>query len=62
MIQAGSLSRRPLGKTALEVTPLCVGCAPLGKMSETFAYSIAEDQALATIRAIFASSISFLKK
>jgi D-threo-aldose 1-dehydrogenase len=51
---------RPLGTTGLLVPPLCVGCAPLGDMPETFAYGVAEAQALATIRAALDSPISFL--
>src|SRR5918912_1148251 len=57
---AGTLELRPFGATDLRVTPLCIGCAPLGDMPETFAYSVAEDQALATIRAIFRSPVNFL--
>lgn len=55
-----SLSLRPLGTTGLAVPPLCIGCAPLGNMPETFAYGVPEDQALATIRAAFAGPIPFL--
>src|SRR5579875_1779223 len=55
-----SLSPRSLGKTGLMVTPLCLGCAPLGNMPETFAYSVGEEQALATIRAAFSGPINFL--
>jgi D-threo-aldose 1-dehydrogenase len=51
---------RPLGMTGLMVSPLSVGCAPLGDMPETFAYSVAEESALATIRAAFASPINFI--
>src|SRR5258708_4262046 len=40
--------------------PLCVGCAPLGDMPDTFAYGVSEAQALATIRAAFAGPIPFL--
>ncbi len=54
------LSRRPLGSTGLEVTSLCIGCASLGNMPETFAYEVAEEQALATIRAIFEGPINFV--
>jgi D-threo-aldose 1-dehydrogenase len=53
------LSLHPLGATNLQVPSLCVGCAALGDMPETFAYSVAEEQALATIRAIFEGPISF---
>src|SRR4029453_3712721 len=54
-----TLSLRPFGPTGLQVAPLCVGCAPLGDMPETFAYSVAEDRALATLRAAFSSPINF---
>jgi D-threo-aldose 1-dehydrogenase len=55
-----SLPLRSLGRTGLAVPPLCVGCAALGDMPETFAYSVAEEQALATIRSIFAGPITFV--
>jgi D-threo-aldose 1-dehydrogenase len=55
-----ALDLRPLGTTGLLVPPLCVGCAPLGDMPETFTYGVAEAQALATIRAAFAGPIPFL--
>jgi D-threo-aldose 1-dehydrogenase len=51
---------RPLGPTGLMVSPLCIGCAPLGDMPEAFAYSVAEERALETVRAAFASPINFL--
>src|ERR1035437_9676969 len=56
----GLPAERPLGTTGLEVHPLCIGCAELGNMPEAFTYSVAEDQALATIRALFAGPIDFL--
>jgi D-threo-aldose 1-dehydrogenase len=55
-----SLPLRPLGRTSLLVPPLCWGCAPLGSMPEAFGYSVAEEQALATLRAALASPIGFL--
>src|SRR5262245_17814724 len=51
---------RPLGPTGLMVSPLSVGCAPLGDMPETFAYSVEEESALATIRTAFTSPINFI--
>ncbi len=57
---AAPLPLRPFGKTGLRVTPLCVGCAELGNMPETFAYSVAEEQALATVRAALDSPLNFL--
>src|ERR1700730_13423588 len=53
------LSLHPLGATNLQVPSLCVGCAALGDMPGTFAYSVAEEQALVTIRAIFEGPITF---
>ncbi|HEY0755975.1 MAG TPA: aldo/keto reductase [Ktedonobacteraceae bacterium] len=53
------LSLHPLGATDLQVPSLCVGCAALGDMPGTFAYSVAEEQALATIQTIFAGPIPF---
>ena len=55
-----ALDPRPLGSTGLAVQGLCVGCAPLGDMPETFAYSVAEEQALATYRAVLDGPIHFL--
>src|SRR5579883_631794 len=60
MTDAFAFPRRPLGKTGLEVTTLCVGAAPLASMVDTFAYAVSEEQALATIRAVFASPINFI--
>jgi D-threo-aldose 1-dehydrogenase len=54
-----TLPLRPFGPTNLQVAPLCIGCAPLGNMPEAFAYSVAEEQALATLRAAFSSPINF---
>jgi D-threo-aldose 1-dehydrogenase len=51
---------RSLGTTGLQVSALCIGCAPLGNMPDTFSYSVPEEQALATVRAIFQSPVNFL--
>ncbi|MGQ0548579.1 MAG: aldo/keto reductase [Armatimonadota bacterium] len=51
---------RPLGSTGLLVTPLCVGCAALGNMPDTFAYEVSVEQALATLRRAFRGPINFL--
>ena len=53
-------SRRTLGGTGLSVSPLCVGCAPLGDMPETFDFSVDEDRARETLRAVLESQINFL--
>jgi D-threo-aldose 1-dehydrogenase len=52
--------QRPYGLTGLPVTSICIGCAPLGDMPETFTYSVPEAQALETLRAVFHSSFNFL--
>lgn len=57
---AHAQARQPLGATGLMVDALSVGCAPLGDMPETFAYSVAEEQALATYRAVLRGPINFL--
>jgi D-threo-aldose 1-dehydrogenase len=53
-------SRRTLRGTGLSASPLCIGCAPLGDMSETFGYSVGRERAHDTLRAVFNSSINFL--
>src|SRR5919112_75242 len=53
-------SRRTLGGTGLSVSPLCVGCAPLGDMPETFDFSVDEERAGETLRAVLESQINFL--
>lgn len=60
MISDGWLEKRPLGKTGLEVTPLCFGATALGNMPATYGYSVGEDQAVETIRAILAGKVNFL--
>lgn len=54
------LGLRRLGRTELRVTPLCVGCAGLSSMPETFGYAVSEKQALDTLRGVFRSPINFL--
>ena len=53
-------SRRTLGSTGLSVSPLCIGCAPLGDMPETFEYGVDEERAFRTLEAVFRSPINFL--
>lgn len=54
------LSRRPLGGTGLEVTPLCMGGAPLGSMPQQFGYDTPADRGIATVREVLDSGINFL--
>ena len=53
-------SRRMLGRTGLSVSPICIGCASLGDMPETFEYSVSEEQARRTLRTVFESPVNFL--
>ena len=53
-------SRRPLGLTGLLVPPICVGCAPLGNMPETFEYSVSKQRAFDTLHALFESPLNSL--
>lgn len=52
--------RRELGSTGLQVPPLCVGASSLGSMPQAFGFSVSEEQALATVRAVFDGPIPFL--
>jgi D-threo-aldose 1-dehydrogenase len=54
------LARRPLGRTGLEVTPVCIGGAPLGSMPENFGYAVSAEQAVATAVHVLASPVNFL--
>src|SRR4051794_6975741 len=57
-----SLPRRPLGRTGLDVTPICIGAGPLGdnNMAAIHGYSVPEERALATVRAVFDGPLNFL--
>ena len=60
MIDDPRFPKRPYGMTGLPVTSICIGCAPLGDMPDTFTYSVSEEQALQTLRAVFQSPFNFL--
>lgn len=51
---------RTLGRTGLQVTELCVGTSAIGSMPGTYGYSVAEDQALDTLRLVFQGPIRFV--
>ena len=56
----GQLAPRPLGRTGLQVTPICIGCAPLADMPDTCGYSVSEEQARAVLRRVFEGPFTFL--
>jgi D-threo-aldose 1-dehydrogenase len=54
------MQRRPFGKTALQVTPICFGTAALGNMPASYAKAVPQDQAMATIQTALDSPVNFL--
>jgi D-threo-aldose 1-dehydrogenase len=53
-------SRRPLGRTGLQVSPVCIGTSPLASMPELYGYEVAGDRAEATILATLRSPFNFI--
>ena len=53
------LELRPLGKTGLPVTPVCVGTSPFG-IPRLYGYSVEPARAVATVLAAFDSPVRFL--
>src|SRR5689334_22179442 len=56
---AAALPLRPFGQTGLQVTSICLGCAPLSNMPELFD-PVSEEQAFDLLRTAFTSPIRFL--
>jgi D-threo-aldose 1-dehydrogenase len=54
------LAFRTLGRTGLEVTPLCVGSAPLGNTPLAYMQEVPLEDALATVRRVFEGPLNFL--
>ena len=52
--------RVPLGKSGLSVPRVSFGTAGLGNMPETFGFSVSEEDAAATLAAVFKSPINSL--
>ena len=59
-MSAAAVTPRTLGRTGLEVTPICFGTSPLASMSALYGYSVDEERAVATVRAVFDSAVNFL--
>jgi D-threo-aldose 1-dehydrogenase len=56
--QPGSATwMRPLGHTGLQVSAVCVGGGPLGKLPRPNGHEVREDQGVATVRAVLGSPI-----
>lgn len=60
MPAADALRKVSLGRTSLVVSKICFGTSALGHMPDTYGYSVDEEQAKATVQAIFAGPANFL--
>lgn len=63
--ETGPLDSQPpglrlLGATGLAVTPLCIGTSPLADMAFLYGYDVPEERAVATVEAVFDSSVNFI--
>ncbi len=54
------MDKRVLGSTGLQVSALCFGTSPLGSMPTIYGYDVAEDRAVATVRRVLSSPITFI--
>lgn len=52
--------RRSLGRTGLQVSPVCIGTSPLASMPALYGYEVSQERAEATIRATLAGPFNFL--
>lgn len=54
------METKPLGKTGLSVTPLCVGTSPLGNFPAQYGYEVGAEQAVSTIGRVLQGPIIFI--
>jgi D-threo-aldose 1-dehydrogenase len=57
---AGPAEVRPLGRTGLQVSPVCIGTSPLASMPALYGYEVAEERAVATILATLRGPFNFM--
>jgi len=57
---AAALAMRPLGRTGLQVTPVCIGGGPLGGMPKLFGYETPFERGVETALAAFDGPFNFL--
>jgi D-threo-aldose 1-dehydrogenase len=57
---AGTAGLRPLGRTGLAVSPVCVGTSPLASMPGLYGYEVSQDRAEATIRQALRGPFNFM--
>ena len=55
-----SAGLRPLGRTGLEVTGVCLGTSPLASMPQLYGYQVGAEQAEATVAAALAGPFNFI--
>ena len=58
--QEKPLPLRPLGKTGLSVTSLCIGTSPLGNFPAQYGYEVSTENAVATILRVFDGPLNFI--
>lgn len=51
---------RPLGRTGLTVSSICVGTSPIGSMPQSYGYEVGEERAVATMRRVLDSPLTFI--
>lgn len=59
-VALGLADRRLLGRTGLNVSPVCVGTSPLASMPDHYGYEVDQDRAEATISAVLRSQLNFV--
>ena len=60
MTTTDAIRKVRLGRTRLEVTPICFGTSGIGDMPDTYGYGVDEERARATVRAIFDGPVNFI--
>ena len=56
----GPADRRPLGRTGLQVSAVCIGTSPLASMPALYGYEVPGDRAEATIRQVLRGPFNFM--
>jgi D-threo-aldose 1-dehydrogenase len=54
------MEKKPLGKTGLLVTPLCVGTSALGNFPAQYGYEVSTERAIATLHRVLESPVNFI--
>ena len=54
------MKTRPLGKTGLDVTPICIGTSSLGNFPAQYGYEVDEERAIATMLRVFEGPYNFI--